>query len=593
MLAVALCALVAYHALATHFEGQAWQAAVMRAVGMRTQRTWWELMKESLLVGVVGTALGLPLGMLLGHVLLPAVSAAAAVTHHVTVSPTALVVTPWTLGLATVIGLVTAALAAVVPSWHAARSAIADMLRRRGMETPDRRAAGRWVRRARIAVLGGLVATTAVGVVVHSAAIGFLETALVALLTALAARPLLERLAPGLSALVGRIAGRAGIFPGANLLDHTRRTALAVAVLGVGIGCVVWLRIVATSFERTLIETLGDTMRAELIVASPRHVGGWVPAPIEDGILARLRSLPEVRGVAANRLAETSFRGAAIALNAFDPAYFDEAGFGRPRLHGTHAPEVWKHVADGAGVIASTNLLLHFDLRVGDVIRLDTPSGPLELPILGAALAFVSPTGTLELSRTLYAERWRDTQVNRVWVRTDPAVEAGTARAAIARAVGGAYGVQVFTAGEMLAQLAEQARRAFAPVGVVEGIVLVVVLIGIGDALASAVLKRTRAIGTLRAVGLRRADVVRMVVAEGLVIAGLGLLLGLAAGFGLAAVWVYATLPSLLGWMVELHVPWGRLALVAAATVVVAVLAALLPARAAARLEATAALRYE
>ncbi len=589
-LAVALCALVTYHALATHFEGQAWESAVLRAVGMRTRRAWWELMKESLALGIAGTLLGLPLGVLLGHVLLPAVAGAAAVSHRLAAAPATLIVTPWTVGLATAIGFAAAALSAAVPTWQASRVSIAGALQRRGLPAIAGNGLSRWMPAI---VAGALAATLAAARVVAGPLLGFVATALVALLTALVARPLLERLAPALRAVAERAGGRAGMLPAANLLAHTRRTALALAVLGVGIGCVVWLRVVATSFERTLVEALAETMRAELIVASPRNAGGWVPAPVDAGIVARLREVPAVAAVAANRLADVAYQDATVAINAFDPDYFRDGGFGRPHLHGSHAADVWERLADGTGVIASTNLLMNFRVAVGDVLRLATPSGPLELPIVGATLAFASPSGTVEMSRALYAERWHDAAVNRVWVRTQPALDVAAARDAIARAVGREFGVHVFTSHEMLDHLAAQARRAFAPVAVVEGIVLVIVLIGIGDALASAVLERTRAIGIARAVGVRRRDVARMVTAEALVLAALGLVLGVAAGLALGALWVHATLPGLLGWMVELHAPWPRIALVAVVTLVVAAVAAVLPARSAARLEAAEALRYE
>ena len=73
----------------------------------------------------------------------------------------------------------------------------------------------------------------------------------------------------------------------------------------------------------------------------------------------------------------------------------------------------------------------------------------------------------------------------------------------------------------------------------------------------------------------------------------LGLALAAAQGAGMALLWVRTTVPLLLGWIVDLHVPIGFLVAIALSTAVSCALAALLPARRAARLEPAAALRWE
>lgn len=58
--------LIAFNRLATVFDERAWQLGVMRATGLRAGTLWWELLKESLILGALGVALGIPLGIGLG-----------------------------------------------------------------------------------------------------------------------------------------------------------------------------------------------------------------------------------------------------------------------------------------------------------------------------------------------------------------------------------------------------------------------------------------------------------------------------------------------------------------------------------------------
>ena len=589
VVAVLLSALVAFDAIATHFEAQAWQAGVLRAVGLRTSTVWRELVQEGVLLGGAAVLLGVPLGVALGRALVPLVAVTAAVNYKITAPPAAAGVSPWSLVTAALVGLAAAVLAAALPAWRAARVPIVATVGLRGREAQASGERVRWLPRA--LVLAGALA--AVWAAERSAAAGLAATGLVLASTALAARPLLAALILPLQRALDRVSGPAAPFACAGLAQGLRRTALSVAVLAVGVASVVWMRTVTVSFERSLVDALGGSLRADLIVAATRIVSGWVPAPVDANVLDEVRRVPGVAHAAGNRLADWTFRDAGIAINAFDPPYFTTAAFEKPPLLGAHEPDAWERVGRGEGVVVSTSFLLNFGVRVGDRIELATPRGPLALPIVGATLAFVSPGGTIEMSRDVYEHHWHDPLVNRVWVRTEPGVAPSAVREAIAARLGPSHGLRAVSAADMRDHLVEQARRAFAPMAVIEVVLLLVALLSVGDTLAANVLRRLREIGTLRALGVRRAGVVRIVLVEALVIGALGLVLGAAAGTLLGGLWIHRTLPHLLGWLLAFHLPWARAGLVAVVTAGVCLVAAILPARRAARLEPAVALRYE
>src|SRR5262249_60577373 len=73
--------LIAVNRLGTVFEARAWQLGVLRAVGARTRSVWWELLKESLLVGGAGVALGIPLGIGLGRSLIPVIATTTSLAY--------------------------------------------------------------------------------------------------------------------------------------------------------------------------------------------------------------------------------------------------------------------------------------------------------------------------------------------------------------------------------------------------------------------------------------------------------------------------------------------------------------------------------
>jgi putative ABC transport system permease protein len=114
-------------------------------------------------------------------------------------------------------------------------------------------------------------------------------------------------------------------------------------------------------------------------------------------------------------------------------------------------------------------------------------------------------------------------------------------------------------------------------------------LFGIVNTLVLSTFERTRELGMLRAVGMSRRQVRRMVRHESIITALIGAGLGIAAGLGLA----YAATSALADEGLSFAVPAGSLIALVVVATIAGVLAAILPARRAARLDPLTALAYE
>jgi putative ABC transport system permease protein len=122
------------------------------------------------------------------------------------------------------------------------------------------------------------------------------------------------------------------------------------------------------------------------------------------------------------------------------------------------------------------------------------------------------------------------------------------------------------------------------------GLAIVIAILGVVNTLALSVIERTREIGLLRAIGMSRVQLRRMIRLESVVIAVFGAVLGLVlgVGWGISAQRLLATQG-----LDVLTVPWVTIAEVVVGAGLVGLLAALLPALRAARMNVLAAISTE
>jgi putative ABC transport system permease protein len=206
---------------------------------------------------------------------------------------------------------------------------------------------------------------------------------------------------------------------------------------------------------------------------------------------------------------------------------------------------------------------------------------------------FLSPRGTVLMSRQLYARQWNDDKITHVLIRTSADADVASVRTAIAKAFGSRYGLRILSTGELIGWFAAQVRQAFAGVYILAVMVMLVVGFGIADTVATGVLERQRELGAMAALGVRRSRLGRMILIEASLIGIAGMGLALATGFTLGLVWVNMTFPDLVGWILELHVPGRLLAGVTLLAIGVCVFAGAVPAIRSARVAPGPALRYE
>ncbi len=378
------------------------------------------------------------------------------------------------------------------------------------------------------------------------------------------------RAARGLASLLGRpaqaVGGVAGGLARRNAMRQPGRTMATAAALTIGVALVTLVTVVAAGLKDTTRGALEQRLDAAYVVTG---ADGW--SPTDPAVERAAAASGPVTGIRQDRGLAFGDKETVNSLDG-DQFRFDWVQ-GDDRVPATLG-------ADGA--IVDEGWAREHALAVGDRFTLTSAKG-VELPLTvrgieGSPLIDATGLGPVTIGKPAYDRAFENDRNLLLLTAADPA-----------RALTGLPDAQVRTKAAYVDEQVKSVDQLLAVFYVLLALAVIVSLFGIVNTLVLATFERTRELGTLRAVGMSRRQVRRMVRHESVITALLGAVTGIAAGLLLAAVVTAVFGDEGLTFVV----PAGSLIGFAVVAVIAGVLAAVLPARRAARTNVLVALAYE
>lgn len=555
---------------------------MLRAVGATRRTVVGIVVLESLLLGAAGTALGILAGYILVSGLVRAIGPTWARYFGAPLGAPAFGPTAWLVSVG--LGLLVPLLSGLLPALTAGRLPPLEALR--PAEAAVERRGGRVRRLSGVALLG-------------LALLGLLSgEARLALLGSLLSLAGLIVLGPLLVAPLARYGGRLlalafpreGAIAQGNLLRNPGRAAITASAMLISLAILVALAGLASSFTRGLLGYLEQSMRADYLLVPEALFLGRGDGGAGPELAERLRATPGVSAVTTLRQTSGRINGNEAQLIGIDPQTYPElAGLvftaGEPVA-------AYRRLAEGGAVIVNGVLAAQAGLAPGDVVTLETPGGPRRYEVVGVGIDYLNSRvatayfSQADLAAALGPQNDALLMANRAPDADPAALEA--ALLALTR------DYPTFSLVSFAQWREEQLAGNQARTNILYALMAALAapsLIALANTLGINVLERTRELAVLRAIGATRGQVQRLIVAESLLLASLGVLGGALAGVGLGYALVGAINRSGLNFPYSF--PASGIVLAALVGLAFGVLAALLPARRAARLDIIAALRWE
>lgn len=548
------------------------ELALLRALGASRRQVTRAVLLEALVVGFIGSSLGLlaGFGLAAGLKILFA-------NFGLDLTGSPLVFEPRTALVAYAVGMIVTLFAAYLPARRAAKIApVAAM--RDDIALPEssirrRVIIGSVLVTAGVALLisglygdfSGDATTTQVGGGALAILIG------VSLMSPVLGRPVLRAL--GIS--YRKAYGTVGNLATENSLRNPRRTAATASALMIGLALVTTMSVLGASINKSIDVGVKKEFTTDYLVSNV------IGSPFSPSIAENIAKADGVGEISAQQTTVFKIKGSTVYAAAVDSNAIN-AIFAIDYLKGTKSLE--------AGEIAlNRGTASRFDAKVGDTITMQFSSGPIKAKVSGIYEdTYVVGSAMIPFSTVT------DAQLK----RADTALSVNAAKGVDKQELGDriealttAYPtVTVQNQDDFAESQRSQVNQLLYLIYALLGLAIVIAVLGIVNTLALSVIERTREVGLLRAVGLSRRQLRRMVRLEAIAIAVLGAVLGIVLGILFGVVLQRAVQDD---GITDLAIPWIRLGLFVLVSAVVGVLAAVLPARRAARLNVLNAITTE
>jgi putative ABC transport system permease protein len=547
------------------------ELALLRAVGASRRQVTRSVLLEAFVVGAVAAVAGLVAGIGIGAGLRALMG-----TIGATVPDGPLIITSGTVLSALAVGILITMLAAWLPGRRAAKiPPVAAMSSLYAAATTKslvlRNTLGALFSGAGIAVV---IAATSMSGSDGQAPMGIGAVLLIIgvfILTPLLSRPLIAAAAPVL-----RIFGISGKLARQNSVRNPRRTAATASALMIGLTLITGMTVMAGSLQQAIDKMASSAISADYIVSM---ANGNQLSPDVD------KTLTTTSGVTAS----SPLRNAASRIDG-------QSEF----LTGVNGSAIGKltdlKVDSGTFKVAGTQVVVDDDTakshgwKAGSTFTTHYEDGKAQQLTVSAVYEGNALIRGIMLDNATLAPHQTDPADMQILVKTADGASSST-KDKLEKALGSNPAVKVQDKKDLSNSIAQVFTLILNMVYGLLAMAVIVAVLGVINTLAMSVFERSQEIGMLRAIGLDRKGIKRMVRLESLVISLFGGVLGI--GLGVFFGWAAGELIGSKMATYALVIPWARMALFLLLAGTVGVLAALWPARRAAKLNMLSAIKSE
>jgi putative ABC transport system permease protein len=569
------------------------EIGILRGLGTDRKIIMTLFILQGLILGTVGSALGIVLGQVAAYFSVIAVEktistmySAVAITDYLITSRDALI--------ALCIGLLISILASAIPAYESSKINPAESARQGSFEGRYRKYQKGF---AAIGIFGILLGVTLAYIDYHSMPFAFPVLAYLGILFLITGFTFLSPLYLSfMLKLIERPAKKAfritaNITIG-DMNGHIYRFAVALMSVAISSALIIALFTLIFSFRNSLKEWINRNIVADVYIKPVSCKANYCFFPMSEDIIATVKGYPEVAGV-------DKFRGLHIDLNGKKViAGFADIGVKRQYSGKQYFNSDYMRVLEEmetpeqvAGI--SDYLSIQYDLKKGDMLELMTPSGKQAFRINDVFSSYSTTSGFIYIDRKWLRRYWGLDDATQISVYVKDGVEVEEFIRKLRERLLPEYTLEIMNNQELRDKIMDIFNKTFAITYAIEFISILVSLIGVVNTLLALVFERKREISILRYIGASWKQIQQMFVLAAGIVGIAGIFLGALMGPMMSMVFIYVVNKISFGWYIQFHMPYFYLSVVMLLLFLTTLAAGFLPSKVAQKIDPKRFISFE
>ena len=515
----------------------------MRSIGVTSGEISKIIIREALILGIIGTVAGFTIAYFISKFLIVFISQTINDLYYV-VSVREIYVSPLIIFKGAVLGIVATVLAAIKPAKEASGVHPRSAMIRSEQETS-------LIKKIPLmSILGfGLIILGGIILIIPSKSIwlsyfgilpiiiGFaLLTPLIILFVEKIFSPLFKKL----FGITGKIASR-------SIIQNISRTYVAIAALGLAVAATVGVGTMISSFRNTVIDWLEARLNADIFISAPNFVSRKNDAVLTEEILSKIKLINSVKEINFYRELDLLQDGNEYRIIATGLSKKSYPGF---KFKQGNPEEAWEQFENGQ-ILLSEPFAYKYDLNAGSELALKTDYGLQNFKIAGIYYDYSSDQGLVTINYDVFRKYWDAKGISGISVFVKDGYSISSVKEEIQSLQTNGQQLLVRTYKTLRDSSIEIFDRTFLIAKVLQILAVIVAFIGILSSLMSLQLERKRELGILRANGLLPSQVFKIVNLQTLLMGFTAGVLALPLGNILAAILVYIINKRSFGWTMQ------------------------------------------
>jgi len=515
----------------------------LRSIGVTSNEITTMVIREALIIGIIGTAAGFLAAYFISKYLLIFISQTINDLYYV-VSVREIYISPMIIAKGIALGIFATLLSAIKPAREASSVHPRSAMMRSEQESsllkkvPAMSITGLATIIAGILIL--LIPTKNIWLSYFGILPIIIGFALLTPVIIILVEKILSPLFKYLFGITGKIASR-------SIVQNISRTYVAIAALSLAVAATVGVGTMISSFRSTVIDWLESRLNADIFISAPSLVSRRNDAVLSEDLLEKVRALDEVADINFYREIEINQDEKTYHLISSGISQRNHSGF---QFKEGEPADAWKRFEEGELLISEPFAYRH-DLEVGSMLALKTDNGMREFRVAGVYYDYASDQGLVTMYHTHFKKHWNVKGVSGISAYVKEGFDLNTLKEKIQMLDTDGQQIVVRSFKFLRDTSIEIFDRTFLVAKVLQLLSVIVAFIGILSSLMSLQLERKRELGILRANGLLPSQLFGMVGIQTVMMGLTAGLLALPLGNVLAAILVYIINKRSFGWTMQ------------------------------------------